>query len=188
MKALLVVLGLALPALSSLRAQAPNSPSPGLPPAGQPEANAPPVPGTGTASHHPPRRERRFERRYGASSFDSLDANRDGKISLQEFVLPQTQAVERQAKATFQERDRNGDGQLTADELSSPAPEAASKPQRVLPRARASAAVPAPAPGAAAAKVQPPASPPAKSAPAPVPTPPALPEGGVVEIAPPPNH
>jgi hypothetical protein len=48
--------------------------------------------------------------------FDSMDANRDGVLSRDEFV-GKTQGLERlKAVRDFHQRDRNGDGQVSRDE------------------------------------------------------------------------
>jgi hypothetical protein len=52
----------------------------------------------------------------------SEDSNDDGRIDLQEFVMP--------AMAMFGQLDTKGDGMLTAAELSSPPPPAVRNPTK----------------------------------------------------------
>lgn len=142
---------------------------------------------------HGTRRERRIERRVSASvqpvkpeplaisPFADLDANKDGKVSLPEFLQHERELADKRAKSSFHELDRNHDGQLTGEELSPNASSnqvPAQRPRRFGRDRADAAATPAPV-----AESQPSVQ---KSTGEKTP-PPMPPAGGAVEIAPPPS-
>lgn len=114
------------------------------------------------------------------SSLAELDTDRDGKVSLPEFLRHQHELADRRARLSFEEQDLNRDGQLTEEELTSSTVKAgAGKARRTRSNTR-QAAVPESLESAPEPQRQPPVST-AK------PVPEGKVEGGVVEIAPPPG-
>lgn len=174
MNRLPLLLGMILVPASLLHAQSDLAAPPvEIQPPGQPPAAAPPS--AVSSPVKPDRRERRRDRRFAPSgdpagfSLSELDANKDGAISLEEFIRHEVALAEQHARISFTEQDRNKDGQLSPEELGTPPPSGPSRSRRLGGKGKISA----PPPPAADEKKAP--------NPDPVPVPP----GGAVEIPPP---
>ncbi len=65
-------------------------------------------------------------KKAGADVFTAMDADKDGKVSLKEFVAGKKDAAA--AEKEFKAWDKNGDGSLSKDELAPAKMPAAPKP------------------------------------------------------------